>query len=29
VLAQSRLTRDLTEDECRDYLHIESCQMDS
>jgi WD40 repeat protein len=25
-LAHSRLTRDLTEAECRDYLHVESCQ---
>ena len=25
ALAQSRLTRGLTEDECRQYLHVEVC----
>jgi WD40 repeat protein len=24
-LAEARLTRDLTDDECRQYLHVESC----
>lgn len=25
TLARSRLTRDLTQEECREFLHVESC----
>ena len=28
ALAQSRLTRNFTDDECRQYLHTASCQVD-
>ena len=29
ALARSRVTRTLTEDECRKYLHVETCPSGS